>query len=99
MLRHMLSIVTYFKQRFIYLRVPRLTLTFSFKVASNHGVLPKLRFKSSLPTSNDVLSEHRVGLLSSLESTRKRTTTRPCDILELFVAQCTRVKRFALRSG
>ena len=28
----------------------------SLKVVSNHGVLPKLRFKNTLPTSNDTYS-------------------------------------------
>ena len=31
-----------------------------------HGVLPKLKLKSTLLTSNDILSEHWFGLLSSL---------------------------------
>ena len=36
------------------------------KVVSNPRVLPKLRFKSAFPTSNDILSEHWIGLISSL---------------------------------
>lgn len=66
MLQHILLIVTYFTQ-FIYLSVPRLTLT----VMSNHGVFPKLTFKSALSASNDILPEHWSGLLSSREFSRK----------------------------
>ena len=57
------------------------------KVVSNSEVRPKLRFKSALPTSNDILFEHWIGLISSLESKRKKTTARQCDIL-LLVAPC-----------
>ena len=59
---------------------------------SNYEVLPKLRFKCSPPTSNDILSEHCIGSLSSLESTRKKRTARRYDLLELFLEQCTLVK-------
>ena len=63
-------------------------------------VLLKLRLKSTLPTSNDILSEHWIGtlILSSMESTRKWTTTRRCDILEMLLAQCTLVKSVAVHS-
>lgn len=70
MLQHILLIVTYFTQ-FIYLRVPRLTLTVILKVVSNHGVFPKLTLKRALSASNDILPEHWSGLLSSLEFSRK----------------------------
>ena len=49
------------------------------KVESNHGVLPKLSYKSTPPTSNNILSEHWIGLLNSLESTQKMRTARHCD--------------------
>ena len=45
----------------------------------------KLRFKNTLPTSNDILYEHWIGLLSSLESTRKGRTAGQCDLLVFFV--------------
>ena len=42
------------------------TIGSHLKVESDHGVLLKLRLKSTIPTSNDILSEQWVGLLSSL---------------------------------
>ena len=43
------------------------------KIESNHGVLPKLSYESmGPPTSNNILSEHWIGLLNSLESTQKK---------------------------
>ena len=69
------------------------------KAGSNHGVLPKLRFENTLPTSNDILSVHWFGLLSSLESIPNKTTAGRCDILGLLMAQCTLVKKGTLLSG
>ena len=58
-----------------------LHLPLFLKVESNQGVLSKLRFKSTPPTSNNALSEHWVGFLCSLAPTQKTRTTQWCDIL------------------
>ena len=69
MLRHILLIVIYFMQWFMYLRASKTSLF--LKVKSNHGVLPKLRFKSTPLTSNNFLSKHWISLLGTLESLQK----------------------------
>jgi len=73
MLWHILLIVIYFTQRFIYLRASKtyISLYFLNYIESNHGVSLKLRFKSTPLTSNNILSEHWIGLLGSLQSTQK----------------------------
>ena len=73
MLWHILLIVIYFTQRFIYLRASKtyISLYFSNYTGSNHGVSLKLRFKSTPPNSNNIPSEHWIGLLGSLQSTPK----------------------------
>ena len=35
----------------------------NLQVVSNHGVLPKVRFKSTFPTSNDILSEQCIEFI------------------------------------
>ena len=58
-------------------------------------MLPKLGFKSTLPTSNDIRSEHWIGFLSSLEFKLKWTTARWYEILVLFGL----IKSGAVHSG
>ena len=67
---------------------------------SNHGVLPKLRFKSSLHTSNDILPEHWIDLLTRKKTMARRLTSSCClgsNVLWQKVGQCTLVKCNALR--
>ena len=68
-----------------------LHLPLFLKVESNQGVLPKLRFKSTPPTSNNALSEHWVGFLCSLAPTQKTRTTQWCDIPGVLLEAGTQV--------
>ena len=69
MLRHILWIVTFFKQWLINLRVQSTYSNLYFlKYCQIMVCWPKLRLKSTLPTSNAIMSEHWIEVLSRIQT-------------------------------